>query len=39
MGYAQKPSADQMAFTHAHSAEMVIWQKQIIEYGKAASQN
>lgn len=35
MGYAQKPSAEQMAFAEAHRADMVQWQKQIIEYGKA----
>lgn len=34
-GYAQKPSAEQMAFAAAHSADLVKWQKQIIEYGKA----
>jgi hypothetical protein len=35
MGYAQKPSAEQMAFAEAHRADLVQWQKQIIEYGKA----
>jgi hypothetical protein len=34
-GYIQKPSAEQMAFAEAHRADLVEWQKQIIEYGKA----
>ena len=34
-GYAQKPSAEQMAFGGAHRADLVQWQKQIQEYGKA----
>ena len=35
MGYAQMPSAEQMAFAGAHQADLVMWQKQIIEYGKS----
>jgi hypothetical protein len=35
MGYVQKPSAEQMAFADAHRADMLQWQKQIQEYGKA----
>jgi hypothetical protein len=34
-GYAQKPSAEQMAFASVHSADLMKWQKQIIDYGKA----
>ena len=34
MEYAEKPSAEQMAFAEAHSAEMLQWQQQILEYGK-----
>jgi hypothetical protein len=34
-GYVQRPSAEQMAFAEAHHADLVEWQKQIIEYGKA----
>ena len=39
MGYAQKPSTEQIAFAGAHKTEMVLWQKQIIEYGKAELSN
>jgi hypothetical protein len=39
MGYAEKPSAEQMAFAEAHRAEMLQWQKQILEYGKAELSN
>ena len=35
MGYAENPSTQQLAFADAHNADMVQWQKQIIEYGKA----
>ena len=34
-GYAQKPSAEQMAFAGAHRADLVQWQKQIQEFWKA----
>jgi hypothetical protein len=34
-GYAQRPSAEQMTFAQAHRADLVKWQKEIIEYGKA----
>jgi hypothetical protein len=34
MGYIQKPSAEQMAFAEAHRADLLVWQKQIQEYGK-----
>lgn len=34
-GYAERPSAEQMAFAEAHRPELVQWQKEIIEYGKA----
>jgi hypothetical protein len=34
-GYVQRPSAEQMAFAEAHRADLVEWQKQIMEYGKA----
>ena len=39
MGYAEKPSAEQMTFAEAHRAEMLQWQKQILEYGKAELSN
>ena len=39
MGYAEKPSAEQMAFAEAHRTDMLQWQKQIIEYGKAELSN
>lgn len=39
MGYVEKPSAEQMAFAEAHSAEMLHWQQQILEYGKAELSN
>jgi len=39
MGYAEKPSAEQMAFAEAHRTDMLQWQKQIIEYGKAELAN
>jgi hypothetical protein len=39
MGYAEKPSVEQMAFAEAHRAEMLQWQKQIIEFGKAELSN
>src|SRR5664279_3394408 len=39
MGYAEKPSAEQMAFAETHRADMLQWQKQIIEYGKAELAN
>ena len=39
MGYAEKPSAEQMAFAEAHRTDMLQWQKQIIEYGKAELPN
>jgi|SRR5450432_293873 hypothetical protein len=35
MGYAEKPSAEQMAFAEVHRSEMLQWQQQILEYGKA----
>lgn len=39
MGYAENPSAEQMAFAEAHPAEMLQWQQQILEYGKAELSN
>jgi hypothetical protein len=39
MGYAEKPSAEQMAFAEAHRTDMLQWQRQIIEYGKAELSN
>ena len=35
-GYCQMPSAEQIAFAKAHSADMVKWQKQIHEYAEKA---
>ena len=35
MGYVEMPSAEQMAFAEARRADMLRWQKQILEYGKA----
>ena len=35
MGYVEMPSAEQMAFAEARRADMLQWQKQIVEYGKA----
>jgi hypothetical protein len=34
-GYAERPSTEQMAFADAHRSELVQWQKEIIEDGKA----
>src|SRR5450432_657823 len=34
-GYAQRPSAEQIAFAETHRTDLVKWQKEIIEYGKA----
>lgn len=34
-GYAQKPSAGQMAFANAHRTDLVKWQQQIMGYKKA----
>lgn len=33
MGYAQKPSANQLAFAADHQSDLVLWQNQILEYG------
>jgi hypothetical protein len=35
MGYAERPSTDQLAFAEVHRSDLVQWQKQIVEYGKA----
>jgi hypothetical protein len=38
-GYSDKPATKQMVFAEAHPTDMLQWQKQLIEYGKAELSN